>query len=279
MAAVVDGMGSNTSIHYPYLMEMETTFSIDPVHKWMADNWIPVCTTASALYLVFIFTVQEWMRDRPAYNLRLPLAAWSLSLALFSMAGAARAWPEFLTRITQDGLHHTVCNDSFLTSDSVSSMWTALFVISKLPELGDTVFIVLRKQKLIFLHWYHHVTVLLFSWYSYAELAATCRWFVVMNYSVHALMYSYYAVRASRVKVPKPLAMVITLLQLLQMVVGCWVNILAWRYKAAGRDCSVSQTNLYWSFAMYFSYFILFARFFQQAYFSRKTAQKTLKSE
>ena len=54
--------------------------------------------------------------------------------------------------------------------------------------------------------------------YSYAELAATCRWFVVMNYSVHALMYSYYAVRASRVKVPKPLAMVITLLQLLQMV-------------------------------------------------------------
>ena len=31
MAAVVDGMTSNTSIHYPYLMEVETTFSIDPV--------------------------------------------------------------------------------------------------------------------------------------------------------------------------------------------------------------------------------------------------------
>ena len=71
-------------------------------------------------------------------------------------------------------------------------------IVHQLPELVDTVFIVLRKQKLIFLHWYHHVTVLWFSWYSYVGFTSTCRWFMVMNYCVHSIMYSYYALRAMR---------------------------------------------------------------------------------
>jgi hypothetical protein len=36
-------------------------------------------------------------------------------------------------------------------------LWTMLFIYSKIPELGDTVFVILRKNNLIFLHWYHHV--------------------------------------------------------------------------------------------------------------------------
>ena len=39
-----------------------------------------------------------------------------------------------------------------------------------------------------------------------------------------------------RIPVPKVLAMVITSMQLLQMVFGCGVNILAWNYKASGSN-------------------------------------------
>ena len=46
-------------------------------------------------------------------------------------------------------------------------------IFSKLPELGDTIFIVLRKQRLIFLHWYHHITVFVYCWYSYGHPVAT----------------------------------------------------------------------------------------------------------
>jgi elongation of very long chain fatty acids protein 6 len=45
---------------------------------------------------------------------------------------------------------------------------------------------------------YHHVTVLLYAWYSYSEYNAAARWFIVMNYVVHSVMYSYYAFKALR---------------------------------------------------------------------------------
>ena len=63
-----------------------------------------------------------------------------------------------------------------------SGFWTVAFVLSKPLELFDTVFIVLRKKPLIFLHWYHHVTVLLFCWHSYAHRSPNALWFVAMNY-------------------------------------------------------------------------------------------------
>ena len=33
--------------------------------------------------------------------------------------------------------------------------------------LVDTAFIIFRKHNLIFLHWYHHLTVALFCWLMY----------------------------------------------------------------------------------------------------------------
>lgn len=160
--------------------------------------------------------------------------------------------------------------NSFIEQDRVSGFWTWLFVLSKLPELGDTVFIVLRKQPLIFLHWYHHITVLIYSWFSYTEYTASARWFIVMNYFVHSVMYSYYALKALRFSPPRFISMLITGLQLTQMIIGCAINIWAHSYlKTAGHSaCNISDLNIKLSIAMYFSYFVLFARFFYKAYFS-----------
>ena len=44
--------------------------------------------------------------------------------------------------------------------------------------------------QVIFLHWFHHVTVLLYCWHAYtATPAATGLWFAAMNYTVHSVMY------------------------------------------------------------------------------------------
>lgn len=148
----------------------------------------------------------------------------------------------------------------------------------------DTVFVVLRGQKLILLHWYHHASVLIFTWYCYADEASTGRWYSNMNYSVHAIMYTYYALRALGVRIPRQLAMSITISQIAQMIMGTFVTFYAFYAKSIkGRSCDISMSTLYFGVAIYISYFVLFAQFFIATYMkapSRKTvAEKSKKFE
>lgn len=44
---------------------------------------------------------------------------------------------------------------------------------------------------------YHHVTVCIYCWFAHGAYDPSSRWFCTMNYLVHSLMYSYYALRVS----------------------------------------------------------------------------------
>merc|ERR1712080_512037 len=263
------------SSHYQYthVFPFEDRFDQRVAQGWVQEHWVSVCTLTVFLYVLLVFSGQAWMSSRPAYQLRNLLAAWSAFLAIFSIIGFVRVLPEFLHTLVYGGLYKSICDPSFIHSNKVSGFWTWLFTLSKMPELGDTVFIVLRKQQLIFLHWYHHLTVLVYVFYCFSQFTSCARWFMTMNYFVHSLMYTYFALRAMRVRVPKVVAMIITSLQLLQMVVGCYINYVAFQFKQSGRPCAVSDNNLFYSALMYFSYFVLFARFFYHAYFC-KTGRK-----
>merc|ERR1719309_951328 len=149
-----------------------------------------------------------------------------------------------------------------------------MFMFSKVVELGDTVFIVLRKQKLIFLHWYHHISVLCYVWYCYLDQTAPARWFMVINYIVHSFMYSYYCLRALQFKVPAFVNMCITSIQLLQMAVGMGINAYVYHLKSQGKTCQQSDDNLMYSSLMYLSYFILFANFFCKTYIFKSSGPK-----
>jgi hypothetical protein len=130
------------------------------------------------------------MKNKPRFELRLWLAAWKTLLALFSIFGAIRVLPELIYVIYTHGIKYSICNNSnafgvvgfwyekkqkfkFYLNSYFSRTWA--FCFSKLPELIDTVFIVLRKQPLIFLHWYHHASVLIYCWFSYQDYSSTGR--------------------------------------------------------------------------------------------------------
>ena len=219
----------------------------------------------SALYVVFIFGGKYYMQNRPRFEIRPALALWSAILAVFSIFGAIRTVPEIIYVLDKYGWEFSVCSPSYAYYNP-TSFWTFMFAISKVYELGDTIFIVLRKQPLIFLHWYHHITTLIYVWYSYPQHIATGRWFIGMNYTIHSFMYTYYAFKAMRYHVPKCVSMAITTLQIMQMIIGTAVNVSAWQVKDSGRYCSASYANLKFSFLMYFSYMVLFCYFFYQVY-------------
>jgi len=277
---IPSGTKGNTTGYpfYSHVFPFEEQFESSGARSWVQENWVPVVAWSGSIYVVLVFVGQAAMAGRPAFQLRGPLAIWSALLAIFSMLGFARTFPEFLHSLLTGGLYGSVCTTGFVETNKVSSYWTWLFTLSKMPELGDTLFIVLRKQQLIFLHWYHHLTVLIYVFYCFSQFTSCARWFMVMNYFVHSLMYSYFALRAMRVRVPKVFAMGITSLQLLQMVIGCYINYIAFQFKQSGRDCSVSDSNLMYSSLMYTSYFALFARFFYNAYLCN-TNRKSTKGE
>lgn len=255
--------------NYSYVFDFENEFIHQDTRKWMIKNWTWVFYYCG-VYMLIIFGGQFWMQNRPRFELRGPLVIWNSALAIFSIIGASRTAPELIHVLRHYGLFHSVCDPSYIEQDRVCGFWTWLFVLSKLPELGDTLFIVLRKQPLIFLHWYHHITVLIYSWFSYTEYTSSARWFIVMNYCVHSVMYSYYALRAMGYKPPRFIPMVITSMQLTQMIVGCTINLWAYDYLQTMHpsSCNISPINIKLSIAMYFSYFVLFARFFYVTYLS-----------
>ncbi|MBW03447.1 Elongation of very long chain fatty acids protein 3, partial [Eschrichtius robustus] len=154
-------------------------------------------------------------------------------------------------------------------------LWSfCLAIFSKIIELGDMAFIILCKRPLIFVHWYHHSTVLFYTSFGYKNKVAAGGWFMTMNYGVHAIMYTYYTLKAAKVKPPRWFPMLITSLQILQMFMGATVGILTYIWRQE-QGCHTTKEHLFWSFILYTTYFLLFVQFFHQNYVITKVKAKT----
>lgn len=259
------------------LFSFEKDFDPDAFHVWTLTNW-NLSITYSIVYVFAIFTTQYMMKNRTRFELKWPLAFWSGFLAVFSVAGAIRTLPELIKVLQTEGWYSSMCNPSYFRSDP-TSFWAFMFVVSKVYELGDTLFIVLTKKPLIFLHWYHHISVMVYVWYSYTDHTAPGRWFMVMNYIVHSFMYTYYMLRAMKIQVPRGVNISITTLQIIQMVMGMVVNYSVFMAKKNGLPCNQTDLNLTLCSLMYLSYFYLFSLFFYNAYMKPKSEKLEQKKE
>jgi len=282
--------------HFPALSPFYTQFEKDydpiPLLHTMIDNLYVLPTIAVVLYLLFCYYGQIYMKDRKPFDLSSSLAYWNLFLSLFSAYGVVRTVPHLLHRIATVSFEDTVCESVYSAyGGGACGLAVVLFILSKLPELVDSVFIVLRKKPLIFLHWYHHVTVLVFCWNSYVTKSAAGLWFVGMNYTVHAVMYFYFYLQSVK-KVPKWFpTWIITMMQITQMIIGCFIvgaSCYFYLYggvKYAPGECNNSLSNMYVGLIIYGSYLYLFVEFaigkfiFGDAHKQQPKAKKIAKDE
>ena len=265
----------STPLEYiPVVRDIQAKFDTESAQNWISDYWtlsIPI----SVAYVLLVYAGHKWMKSRPSYNLRRFLLLWNLSLALFSMFGALQFVPSLVHSVYDRGFKQAVCKTDIITNPHII-LWMFLFVFSKSIELGDTAFIILHKTPLQFLHWYHHMTVLIYSSVGLNTPKAHVigHWFGSMNYSVHTIMYTYYALRSAGVKVPSQVAKTITILQLSQMFVGLLVNITAYRSYINNEDCDFDINIFYLGIVIYSSYAILFMIFFYTRYIKMKNKKE-----
>lgn len=253
-----------------YYTKWEQRYDPLPVLQWMQSNsmipWI-----ACGVYLLGIFGGQYVMKSYPSWKWKNALALWNLLLCLFSTLGMIRTLPQLIHNLFTASIRDNVCKDPLQWYGCGSTgLWIQLFVLSKFPELIDTFFIVIHKKKLIFLHWYHHITVLLYCWHSYVTLSPVGIFFVVMNYSVHASMYGYYFMMAIHYKPKWFHPMAVTTFQISQMVVGVLVTLIGFYYYKMDSSCHITAENNTAAFVMYGSYLFLFLQFFIGRYVEPK---------
>eukprot|EP00550_Attheya_septentrionalis_P006343 CAMPEP_0198281718 /NCGR_PEP_ID=MMETSP1449-20131203/1614_1 /TAXON_ID=420275 /ORGANISM="Attheya septentrionalis, Strain CCMP2084" /LENGTH=293 /DNA_ID=CAMNT_0043977619 /DNA_START=64 /DNA_END=945 /DNA_ORIENTATION=+ len=253
-----------------FYFEFEKKYDPIPVLSWMQNHSVmPI--TAVILYAVFMVVGRTAMKNRQAWSWRNILAVWNLSLSVFSWIGMFRTAPQLIYNLTTMSLRDNMCLDPQMTYGSGSSgLWVQLFILSKFPELFDTFFIVIHKKPLIFLHWYHHITVLLYCWHSYVTTSPPGLFFVVMNYSVHASMYGYYFLMAMKLRPKWFNPIIITAFQISQMIIGVAVTVIGFYYYSTDETCKIESENNTAAFVMYGSYLFLFMQFFIGRYFKGK---------
>lgn len=228
-------------------------------------------------YLIFIYCFKKYMNTRKAFDLRKPLIIWSFCLSIFSIVGAYRFIFGYYVLFKSHGFKGTLCATYYYRSHP-EGIWVAAFVLSKIPELFDTFFIIARKKTLIFLHWYHHATVLMYSFYLYKDRLAGGAYYGTMNFTVHAIMYSYYTLSAMKIRVPKFVNILITTLQTLQMFIGVFVTVYLY-FQLDNPQCPIHSKNLLSAMLMYSTYLYLFGEFFVKTYILKRKSSKSVKKD
>jgi len=245
-------------------------------------SWVPTSFMITLGYLAVVYVGQKWMKDRPAFDgtaMAGVLAVWNFTFSIFSGFATYRLLPELFGSLRNTGFIGSYCENGDYYTDPLTGYWGWMFVMSKAPELGDTVFLILRKRPVIFLHWYHHALTFLYAQITYGETQAWCRWSLALNLIVHTIMYFYFGMQALKVKAPRYVAKFITTIQILQFIINCYIfSHLVWiKSTNSVPNCNASWNVLSLGAVMYLSYLYLFAQFFYNSYISPKQSKSKVK--
>lgn len=220
--------------------------------------------TGLVLYLPVIFTLKYFIDRLSKQNkvyltnlLKYPWIIWCLSLSIFSTIGTYKLGKYLLY------------NKGETILETEYGIWYHLFILSKLPELFDTVFIVLRSKPLVMLQYYHHWATLAIAFYFSKFQCNEATPFMFMNYFVHMFMYLYFALYPLIPNMMKIFGTFVNIIQTLQMLIATYILLDIWYFERKLVCVNEMRSNDYLliynsALLMYISYFILFIILFME---------------
>jgi len=262
-------------------IEQNWKFSYIPL---IDDYTFSLPTIAICSYLILIINYKWWYKQY-GYNFDGPimlflLQLWNLFLSILSFIMAYKIIPPLIEFYIDNGWKEFACCPTNELYKGVQFFWVWIFGLSKYIELVDTIFLMLRKKPISFLHWYHHTTVLLYVWVSTALTPGGVGYiFAAVNCLVHFVMYFYYFLTSCGFK--PGFGRIITNFQIFQMIIGL-ANCFIWSYyyffDNKYCNCAFSRFYIAISFIIYGSYFLLFLNFYFKRYISSSLSSKKVES-
>ncbi|KAJ9295608.1 hypothetical protein DTO271G3_6064 [Paecilomyces variotii] len=152
-----------------------------------------------SLYYITIYTGWEFMRKREPFKLNTLFMIHNFILTGVSGALLVLFLGQLLPSLWKHGVYNCICGDPGWTDPLVTLYY--LNYLTKYVELLDTVFLVLKKKPLTFLHTYHHGAT---AFLCYTQLVGhtPVSWVpITLNLTVHVVMYWYYFQSARGIRV------------------------------------------------------------------------------
>ncbi|GMT24806.1 hypothetical protein PFISCL1PPCAC_16103, partial [Pristionchus fissidentatus] len=250
-------------------------WELDKTIHFMEHTHLPISIATTVAYLLMVYFGPKFMENKKAFGLRTALTIWNVSLAVYSGISFYFLYPYVMQSYAKGGMigsygisSGTLCYNDDLYTNPVSGYVTWLFIMSKGPELIDTVFLILRKRPVIFMHWYHHSVTFLLGQIFFTEFVPWARWGILINLMVHTIMYFYYGLRAWGVKTDRWVSKLITSTQITQFISGFYFagRVLYMYLTDELDDCQAKVQKMGLGCIVIFTYLYLFCQYFYATY-------------
>lgn len=216
------------------------------------------------------------MKNRPAFELRGVIKAYNIFQIIFN------AWMVVnIFSLTWFNGYSLVCQpvDYSYSQEALKILKIGyFFYLSKIIDLCDTVFFVLRKKndQITFLHVFHHGFMPISAWPCFRFVAGGHAAFVAtFNSFVHFVMYFYYLLASMGPNVQKYLwwKKYLTSLQMIQ-----FVCVALHSFQLLFVDCGFPTIYFWWAIAQAVLFLSLFRNFYVKAYKKTESNQGSYKT-
>ncbi|KAG8219816.1 GNS1/SUR4 membrane protein [Butyriboletus roseoflavus] len=242
---------------------------------------LPVVSAILVSYLAIIFGIQQIMKERPPQKLNTLFRAHNAFLTLGSGLLLALMLEEVASIWFRSTTYDTMCNEKSWTPRL--EFYYMINYYFKYIELFDTVFLVLKKKPLAFLHVFHHSATALLC-FSQLNGKTSVSWVVIsLNLLVHVVMYYYYYATAGGARIwwKKYL----TTMQITQFVIDLFIVYFGtYQHFAHSRfpnlphvaNCAGTETAALFGCGLLSSYLVLFINFYIQTYQKPAKGKKSI---